>query len=67
MNKVVQTVDKALVGIDDGMTLMIGGFGLCGIPENSIAQLVKLGVKNLTCISNNAGVDDFGLGLLLQT
>jgi 3-oxoacid CoA-transferase subunit A len=67
MNKVVQTVDKALVGIEDGMTLMIGGFGLCGIPENSIAQLVKLGVKDLTCISNNAGVDDFGLGLLLQT
>ncbi len=67
MNKVVQTVDKALSGIEDGMTLMIGGFGLCGIPENSIAQLVKLGVKNLTCISNNAGVDDFGLGLLLQT
>lgn len=67
MNKVVQTVDKALVGIEEGMTLMIGGFGLCGIPENSIAQLVKLGVKNLTCISNNAGVDDFGLGLLLQT
>jgi 3-oxoacid CoA-transferase subunit A len=48
------------------MTLMVGGFGLCGIPENSIAQLVKLGVKNLTCISNNAGVDNFGLGLLLQ-
>jgi 3-oxoacid CoA-transferase subunit A len=48
------------------MTLMLGGFGLCGIPENSIAQLVKLGVKNLTCISNNAGVDDFGLGLLLK-
>jgi 3-oxoacid CoA-transferase subunit A len=48
------------------MTLMVGGFGLCGIPENSIAQLVKMGVKNLTCISNNAGVDDFGLGLLLQ-
>lgn len=67
MNKVVQTVDNALLGIEDGMTLMIGGFGLCGIPENSIAQLVKLGVKNLTCISNNAGVDDFGLGLLLQT
>jgi len=67
MNKVVQTVDKALSGIEDGMTIMIGGFGLCGIPENSIAQLVKLGVKNLTCISNNAGVDDFGLGLLLQT
>jgi 3-oxoacid CoA-transferase subunit A len=48
------------------MTLMVGGFGLCGIPENSIAELVKLGVKNLTCISNNAGVDNFGLGLLLQ-
>jgi 3-oxoacid CoA-transferase subunit A len=48
------------------MTLMVGGFGLCGIPENSIAQLVKMGTKNLTCISNNAGVDDFGLGLLLQ-
>ncbi|NBU46350.1 MAG: CoA transferase subunit A [Flavobacteriales bacterium] len=63
----IQSVDKALVGIEDGMTLMIGGFGLCGIPENSIAKLVKLGVKNLTCISNNAGVDDFGLGLLLQT
>jgi 3-oxoacid CoA-transferase subunit A len=67
MNKVVPTVVKALDGISDGMTLMIGGFGLCGIPENSIAQLVKMGVKNLTCISNNAGVDDFGLGLLLQT
>lgn len=50
----------------DGMTLMLGGFGLCGIPENSIAELVKMGVKDLTCISNNAGVDDFGLGLLLQ-
>ena len=49
------------------MTLMLGCFGLCGIPENSISQLVKMGVKNLTCISNNAGVDDFGLGLLLQT
>lgn len=67
MNKVVDNVEKALEGIQDGMTLMLGGFGLCGIPENSIAQLVKLGVKNLTCISNNAGVDDFGLGLLLQT
>jgi 3-oxoacid CoA-transferase subunit A len=66
MNKVVDNVEKALVGIEDGMTLMLGGFGLCGIPENSIGQLVKLGVKNLTCISNNAGVDDFGLGLLLQ-
>lgn len=67
MNKKVNNVEEALVGIQDGMTLMLGGFGLCGIPENSIAQLVKLGVKNLTCISNNAGVDDFGLGLLLQT
>lgn len=66
MNKVVKNVEEALVGIQDGMTLMIGGFGLCGIPENSIAQLVKLNVRNLTCISNNAGVDDFGLGLLLQ-
>ena len=56
-----------LKGVEDGMTLMIGGFGLCGIPENSIAELVKKGTKNLTCISNNAGVDDFGLGLLLQT
>jgi 3-oxoacid CoA-transferase subunit A len=67
MNKQVKNVEEALVGIQAGMTLMLGGFGLCGIPENSIAQLVKLGVKNLTCISNNAGVDDFGLGLLLQT
>lgn len=67
MNKVVKNVEEALVGVQDGMTLMIGGFGLCGIPENSIAELVKLGTKNLTCISNNAGVDDFGLGLLLQT
>lgn len=66
MNKVVGNVEEALKGIEDGMTLMVGGFGLCGIPENSIAQLVKTGVKNLTCISNNAGVDDFGLGLLLQ-
>ena len=66
MNKVVNNVEEACSGIQDGMTLMLGGFGLCGIPENSIAQLVKMGVKNLTCISNNAGVDDFGLGLLLQ-
>lgn len=66
MNKVVKNVEEALKGIEDGMTLMVGGFGLCGIPENSIAQLVKMGTKNLTCISNNAGVDDFGLGLLLQ-
>jgi len=66
MNKVVNNVEEALVGLEDNMTLMLGGFGLCGIPENSIAQMVKMGVKGLTCISNNAGVDDFGLGLLLQ-
>ena len=66
MNKEVKNVEEALVGIKDDMTIMLGGFGLCGIPENSIGQLVKIGVKNLTCISNNAGVDDFGLGLLLQ-
>ena len=66
IDKVVANVHEALQGIDDGMTLMLGGFGLCGIPENSIAELVKKGVSNLTCISNNAGVDDFGLGLLLQ-
>jgi 3-oxoacid CoA-transferase subunit A len=66
INKVVSTVEEALDGVQDGMTLMLGGFGLCGIPENSIAELVKKGTKNLTCISNNAGVDDFGLGLLLQ-
>ncbi|MCG8573784.1 MAG: CoA transferase subunit A [Flavobacteriales bacterium] len=66
MNKVVKNVEEACSGIQDDMTLMLGGFGLCGIPENSIAQLVKMGVKGLTCISNNAGVDDFGLGLLLQ-
>lgn len=67
INKVVKNVDEALEGITDNMTLLVGGFGLCGIPENSIAGLVKKGVKGLTCISNNAGVDDFGLGLLLQT
>ena len=67
MNKVVENVEIALEGIESGMTIMLGGFGLCGIPENSIAQLVKMGTKELTCISNNAGVDDFGLGLLLQT
>ncbi len=66
MNKVVSNADEAIEGIKDDMTLMLGGFGLCGIPENSIAALVKSGVKGLTCISNNAGVDDFGLGLLLQ-
>ena len=62
----VNSVQEALTGITDNMTIMLGGFGLCGIPENSIAELVKMGVSNLTCISNNAGVDDFGLGLLLQ-
>jgi 3-oxoacid CoA-transferase subunit A len=67
MNKVVANAEAALEGIRDGMTLMVGGFGLCGIPENSIHALVRSGVKGLTCISNNAGVDDFGLGLLLQT
>lgn len=66
ITKKVDNVATALAGITDGMTLMLGGFGLCGIPENSIAQLVRLGVNDLTCISNNAGVDDFGLGLLLQ-
>jgi 3-oxoacid CoA-transferase subunit A len=66
MNKVVKDVNEALQGVEDGMTLMVGGFGLCGIPENSIAELVRKGTKNLTCISNNAGVDNFGLGLLLQ-
>ena len=67
INRVVKNVEEALNDIQDGMTLMLGGFGLCGIPENCIAELVKKGTKNLTCISNNAGVDDFGLGLLLQT
>ena len=66
INKKVNSVQEALQGIEDNMTIMLGGFGLCGIPENSIAELVKIGIKNLTCISNNAGVDDFGLGLLLQ-
>jgi len=66
MNKEVKDVKAALAGIEDNMTLMVGGFGLCGIPENSIAELVNLGVKKLTCISNNAGVDGFGLGLLLE-
>jgi 3-oxoacid CoA-transferase subunit A len=66
MNKVVGSVELAIEGIQSGMTLMLGGFGLCGIPENSISALVKSGVTGLTCISNNAGVDDFGLGLLLQ-
>lgn len=67
MNKVVANAAEAVKGVEDNMTLMLGGFGLCGIPENSITALRELGVKGLTCISNNAGVDDFGLGLLLQT
>ena len=67
MNKTVASADAALDGMRDGMTLMVGGFGLCGIPENCIAALVRRGTKDLTCISNNAGVDDFGLGLLLKT
>jgi 3-oxoacid CoA-transferase subunit A len=66
ISKKVDNVSEALQGVKGNMTLMLGGFGLCGIPENSIAHLVKLNVKGLTCISNNAGVDDFGLGLLLQ-
>lgn len=67
MNKVVANADEAIQDIRDGAVLMLGGFGLCGIPENCISALVKKGVKDLTCISNNAGVDDFGLGLLLKT
>ncbi|MFT4533039.1 MAG: 3-oxoacid CoA-transferase subunit A [Saprospiraceae bacterium] len=66
MNKVVKNAQEGIEGLKDGMTLMVGGFGLCGIPENCISALVELGAKNLTCISNNAGVDNFGLGLLLQ-
>ncbi|MEN9332834.1 MAG: hypothetical protein RLY35_14 [Bacteroidota bacterium] len=65
-NKVVKNANEACQGIESGMTLMLGGFGLCGIPENCITELVNMKVNNLTCISNNAGVDDFGLGLLLQ-
>jgi 3-oxoacid CoA-transferase subunit A len=66
-NKIYPNADAAIHDITDGMTLMLGGFGLCGIPENCIAALVRKGVKGLTCISNNAGVDDFGIGLMLQT
>ncbi len=66
MNKVVNGADEAIRDIPDGATLMLGGFGLCGIPENCIAALVRKGVRRLTCISNNAGVDDFGIGLLLK-
>ena len=67
MKKIVSNADEAIQDIKDGATIMLGGFGLCGIPENCITALKNKGVKNLTCISNNAGVDDFGLGLLLQT
>jgi 3-oxoacid CoA-transferase subunit A len=66
MSKVVANADEAIMHIQDGAVLMLGGFGLCGIPENCITALVKKGVKDLTCISNNAGVDDFGIGLMLQ-
>src|SRR3989304_5244383 len=69
MAKVVKDAKEAIIkaGVKDGAVILMGGFGLCGIPENSIAALKELGIKNLTVISNNAGVDDFGLGLLLQT
>lgn len=67
INKVVSGADEAVRDIDDNTTLMLGGFGLCGIPENCIQAILKKGVKGLTCISNNAGVDDFGIGLLLKT
>lgn len=66
MNKIVKDAGEALHDVHDGATLLLGGFGLCGIPENCIAELVRKGVKNLTCISNNAGVDDFGIGLMLK-
>ncbi len=66
MNKIVNGAEEAIKDIKDNMTLMLGGFGLCGIPENCIAALVKKGIKGLTCISNNAGVDGFGLGMLLE-
>ena len=66
MNKVYKDADQAVADIQDGAVLMLGGFGLCGIPENCITALVKKGTKNLTCISNNAGVDDFGIGLMLK-
>ncbi|MHA7942531.1 CoA transferase subunit A [Formosa sp. 3Alg 14/1] len=66
ITKTVESVEDALHGVSDNMTMMFGGFGLCGIPEKAITELVKKEIKGLTCISNNAGVDDFGLGLLLQ-
>jgi len=67
MNKTIANADEAIKDIHDNATIMLGGFGLCGIPENSISSLIKKGVKGLTCISNNAGVDDFGIGLMLKT
>lgn len=67
MNKVVANADEAVADIPNNAVLMLGGFGLCGIPENCIAALIRKGVKGLTCISNNAGVDDFGIGLMLKT
>ena len=66
INKKVNNVREALLGVTNNMTFMLGGFGLCGIPENAISELVRLGIESLTCISNNAGIDNFGLGLLLQ-
>src|SRR3982751_5558298 len=66
LNKVVANADAAISDIESGATIMLGGFGLCGIPENCIAALVRKGITGLTCISNNAGVDEFGLGLLLK-
>jgi len=66
MNKVVKDAKEAIIGIEDGMSIMLGGFGLCGIPENTINALFDADVQNLTCISNNAGVDDWGLGRLLR-
>jgi 3-oxoacid CoA-transferase subunit A len=67
LNKVVSGADEAVKDINDGAVIMLGGFGLCGIPENCIAALIRRGTKDLTCISNNAGVDDFGIGLMLKT
>ncbi|WP_323758115.1 CoA transferase subunit A [Roseivirga sp.] len=67
INKVVANADEAVKDIPNNAVLMLGGFGLCGIPENCISALLKTGVNGLTCISNNAGVDDFGIGLMLQT
>ncbi|WP_423147120.1 CoA transferase subunit A [Rubrolithibacter danxiaensis] len=66
INKVVKNAEAATFDIPDGAVLMLGGFGLCGIPENCISAILKKGIKNLTCISNNAGIDDFGIGLLLK-